>query len=372
MARKMVLTESDGAESVLSEVGADDEAQLQALLKKHPDLLPVEEFGLEGPLMIVGEETTLPSGAIDLVGCTRGGALVIVELKTGPQNSDFRRVLAQLLDYGSDLWQMSLESFESTVSGRYFASDHCRDLKLRNVGSLDAAARITWDPFSDEECQSFTDSLAANLAAGSFEYVLAAQRFTPANLRTIEYLNSESKKCRFYAVELVRFQSERLSAFESRTILKPQARPPTGSIDESDFLERIDAEDYRAALERIFHACRGLGLRLNWGATGTSIRVTTPRSGLVTVGWVFPPTQGLKGLRDFNMGFESRIAAENPDIGPILDGYAKRVAALPGAKRASQASLTAYHLQPGDVVSGHQRIVDELARIVSQVGEMPT
>jgi hypothetical protein len=163
-----------------------------------------------------------------------------------------------------------------------------------------------------------------------------------------------------------------LSAFESRTILKPSPPSPTRSIDESDFLERIDAEDYRAALERIFHACRGLGLRLNWGAVGTSIRVITPHSGPVTVGWVFPPTSGLKGLRDFNMGFESQVAAKNPDIGPILDGYVERVSALPGANRTTQASLTAYHLQPSDVVSGLQQIVDELAQIVGRVGEMQT
>ena len=70
MARRIVLFKSDDAESVLTEVKADDEAQLQSLLKEPPESLPVEEFGLEGPLMVVGEETTLPSGKLDLVGCT--------------------------------------------------------------------------------------------------------------------------------------------------------------------------------------------------------------------------------------------------------------------------------------------------------------
>ena len=372
MARKMVLTETDGSVRVLSEVDADDEAQLQTLLKENPDLLPVEEFGLEGPLMIVGEETTLPSGAVDLVGCTRGGALVIVELKTGPQNSDFRRVLAQLLDYGSDLWQMSLESFESTVSGRYFASDHCREPKLRGVGSLDAAARITWDKISDEECQAFADKLTSNLAAGSFEYVLAAQRFTPSSLRTIEYLNSESKGRRFYAVELVRFQGEGVSAFESRTVLKPQVRTTgakTGSIDESDFLDSIVDVDYRVALENIFDACRGLGLRIDWGSAGASIRVGTSfRSEPVTVAWVFPPGRsGWSGLIDFNMGFDPWTADRVPEVKPVLERYAEQVSGLPGAERAKPDSLVVYHLRPADVQSGREQIVEMLAGIVSEV-----
>ena len=57
MAWRIVLFKSDDAESVLTEVKADDEAQLQSLLKEPPENLPVEEFGLEGPMMVVGEET---------------------------------------------------------------------------------------------------------------------------------------------------------------------------------------------------------------------------------------------------------------------------------------------------------------------------
>ena len=77
---------------------------LRIPLKENPDLLPIEEFGFTGPLVVVAEETRLPSGAIDLAGITRGGRLVVVEFKTGPQNADFRDALAQLLDYGSDIW----------------------------------------------------------------------------------------------------------------------------------------------------------------------------------------------------------------------------------------------------------------------------
>src|SRR2546423_1917903 len=110
MARKIVIVRDDGSQSaLLTEVAAHDEAQLQERIKNDPDLLPIDEFGMTGPLMVVGRETTLPSGAVDLVALARSGELLIVEFKTGPQNPDFRATLAQLIDYGSDLWRTSLD-----------------------------------------------------------------------------------------------------------------------------------------------------------------------------------------------------------------------------------------------------------------------
>jgi len=48
----------------------------QERLKDSPDLLPVEELGLPGPLLVVGRETTLPSGAADLLALAPTGDLV--------------------------------------------------------------------------------------------------------------------------------------------------------------------------------------------------------------------------------------------------------------------------------------------------------
>jgi len=44
------------------------------------------------------------------------GDVVLVEFKTGPQNPDFRHALAQLIDYGSDLWRLSVDDFDRGAS----------------------------------------------------------------------------------------------------------------------------------------------------------------------------------------------------------------------------------------------------------------
>ncbi len=56
MARKIMVQQEDGSRPVLTEVLADNEAQLQEIMKEKPDLLPVDEFEMNGPLMVVGRE----------------------------------------------------------------------------------------------------------------------------------------------------------------------------------------------------------------------------------------------------------------------------------------------------------------------------
>jgi hypothetical protein len=181
----MVQRSGESSPAVLSEILAEDEAQLQEIMKQNPDLLPVDEFGMTGPLMIVGRETTLPSGYVDLVCLSQGGELLLVEFKTGPQTSDFRQVLAQLLDYGSNIWQMSYEEFESTIANRYFSSSHCRDEHIRGKPSLDEAARVVWPVLSEEEFSLLQETLTQRLSAGAFHYVVVAQRFTPTMACTV-------------------------------------------------------------------------------------------------------------------------------------------------------------------------------------------
>lgn len=79
----------------LVEVAAPSEHALQEVMKANPQLIPSDDLGLDGELVVVGRETTLASGAIDLLCLAQSGDLVLIEFKTGPQNPDFRHALAQ-------------------------------------------------------------------------------------------------------------------------------------------------------------------------------------------------------------------------------------------------------------------------------------
>ena len=72
MQRKIVVQLETGQSPVLEQTAAENEHQLQEMMKENPDLLPVEEFGMTGPLLVLGRETPLPSGGVDLIALARG------------------------------------------------------------------------------------------------------------------------------------------------------------------------------------------------------------------------------------------------------------------------------------------------------------
>lgn len=337
MARKMVLRVEGGEEPALTEVDADSEAQLQTFMRDHPEVLPLDDFGLSGPMLVVGRETQLASGAVDLVGIARGGELLVVEFKTGPQNSDFRSALAQLLDYGSDIWRMTYEQFERAIALRYFSSDHCTDSRFHGLTSLEAAARAAWDDLGDGEWATSVDRLSNQLATGKLNYVLGAQRFTETSLTTMDYLNHVSAGPRFFAVEMVRFAGEHIEAFECRTVLKPASRNPGGSatqIDREKFLAAVADDSYRSDLEGFLGSIEALGLRFEWGSVGVSIRLSTPwRSEPVTLGWAFPPGRsGWSGLRDITLGYDPGTLDRVESALPVFKRYVERVLAIHGVE----------------------------------------
>ena len=373
MPRKMVVETSEGNHTLLTEAAAESEEQLQELVKKNPDLLPVEEFGMSGPVMVVGRETGLASGAVDLVVLTRGGDLLIIEFKTGPQNSDFRAALAQLLDYGADVWQMSFEEFEQAVAVRYFASDRCRDALVKGKRTLEDAARATWDDISEEEMAGLRDRLSQQLSSGSVNYVLVAQRFTPTMETTMDYLNTITPNVNFWAVELVRFTGDGMSAYETRTLIKPPK--PTGSgrarIDEEKLLAQIEDRVYRETIRDLLDACRGLGLRLWWGISGVSIRLLTPGlEGPLSVAWFFPPSvAGWMGLTDLTLGIDPTSAAATPSVAPAIEEYLAKAERLRGAEPTSAGSLRAFHVPAAAVVEVKAEIIALWGELVRSAGE---
>ena len=71
MARRIMLQTGTDDVEILVEALADNEVQLQELVRDNPDLMPVEDLGMTGPLAVIGRETGLPSGSVDLIALSR-------------------------------------------------------------------------------------------------------------------------------------------------------------------------------------------------------------------------------------------------------------------------------------------------------------
>lgn len=369
MVHKLVIELPDGSWKLLEQVPAEHELQLQEQLKRQPELLPLEELGLVGPAMVVGRESSLDSGRVDLVLLGNGGDLAVVEFKTGPQNPDFRECLAQLLDYGSDLWGMTLEEFETRVAQRYFRGPHCPAGTVLPGASLDEAVTKMWGS-TVHDAVDWRERLQAQLRDGSFHYIAVAQHFTPSVLRTLRYLNATMKSSRFSAVELVRFSGEDYGVFEARVVAAAELRPgvkgsaKTALAGVDDLCATITDDEYRHHLQDLFEAlARFDGLTVAWGTTGCSLRVAVPGRGPLSIGWIFPPgPPRWMGLTDVTLGwYEDVNGVVVSDSGRAgLDVYLQTLGMLAGAAKPKASAIRGWTFSPSAVIANSDALKEAI------------
>jgi hypothetical protein len=374
VARKVLVKPNNGSVFVLTEAPAPDERHLQEVMKENPSLLPIDDLGISGPMLVVGRETVLPSGSIDLVGVVPSGDLVLVEFKTGPQNPDFRHALAQLIDYGSDLWGTSVADFDEGVVQRYTVSRWCPP-EFRGVATLREMAAQAWSG-QDIDWDRFSLRLGDVLANGDFHFVVAAQRFVPQMSKSLEYLNEVTRWGRYHLVQVVHLVGDNSAAYSAQTISSPtrsRRAASAATTSEAEFLAGIADGRYREALEDIFSTCRTLGLSFEWGSRGTSIRLATPdRSEPLSIGWAFPEGRNWYGLSHFSLGFDRASAQQTPSVRPALDSYVARLERIPNGAPITGKSLLAWTWGPRDLPDVSSALIEAIEWLVAEAGGEPT
>lgn len=372
MSRRIMLNTISKQGMVLEETLADNEKQLQELIKDNPDLLPVDDLGMKGPLAVIGRETGLPSGAVDLVALSRDGHLVIAEFKTGPKNPDFRAALAQLVDYGSDLWGKDWDSFERDVPLRYFRSEQCHNRDLSRCLTLWEALTHSWDDLDEDEFTALQEKLTEQLRTGSFHYALLAQGFTAPVLKTIEYLNEVSSP-RFYAIEVVRFAKEDVQAFEARLIRGPSAKPPTSTtrtvITEIGFINQFPEGPYRDATQFLLDDAKEHGYTINPGSVGISIRRQVPKSSVrLTVAWVGPPDKRIgPGARDVTLGSWARPKGVPTHIATDLKDAIRSLGANLGNLEEIAKDAYGICLTPEKFMANQEEVADFMQLLADRI-----
>src|SRR5438876_871873 len=118
MPRRIIRLDGSAA-SVAKESPFESEAQLHKAVMDHPEILPSEDLNL-GLLVTLATELDLGSGPMDLLAADSQGRLIIIEFKRGTENPDVRQVVAQMLDYGSSLWQKTYSEVEQAILKKQF------------------------------------------------------------------------------------------------------------------------------------------------------------------------------------------------------------------------------------------------------------
>lgn len=286
MARFVLVNHGDD-EYVLGESTLPNEARLHDALELHPDLFPAEDLNL-GQLMVVGREVAFESGSADLIYLDEGGEIVIVEVKKGTENPDSRRVVAQMLDYGAHLWQMTYDDFEARIVLPYLRKRARSSTVLTSL--LDAA--VEQFTFGDTTTpDEFVARVSANLQSGTFTYVVVARTLPPTLGTVLRYL-AEVSSIQTAAITVDYFRDAPRDllvphvAFASTVKPSAKAAPKTKATPEA-FLR--DVEDAAPVWERILEFLSGLSGTLLWGDKGFTYRMVVGGKPH-TVFWGYPRT----------------------------------------------------------------------------------
>lgn len=167
----------------MRQVGLDSsvaEADIQALVHEHPEILPIDEIDpmFTRPVPVCRELST-PAGQIDNLMITPTGLPVIVECKLWRNAEARREVVGQILDYAKELRRWSSSDLQREV---------CRRLKRSGDPILELVRKV--DPDIDEA--QFNDALTGNLRRGRFLLLIVGDGIRENVEAIAEYLQEHA------------------------------------------------------------------------------------------------------------------------------------------------------------------------------------
>jgi hypothetical protein len=216
----------------------------------------VQRFAL-GTLITLAVELDLGAGPMDLLCADRSGRLAIVEFKKGSENPDVRRVIAQLLDYGSALWRTDVPTLEAA----------CKQAEPGFAGSLEDHASGRYGLLGEVfDAAVFRSGMEQVLASGNFVFLYVARDFDDRTKRVMTYL-AEGPRMSFFATEVDHFVAGAGSGavLVPRSVLVPSwvAAPPPAAAT-------VDLSDpaFTGLIELMDQLAGRLGLPVRQGRTG--------------------------------------------------------------------------------------------------------
>jgi hypothetical protein len=179
MKSKPFVIKSDQSGQALEPISPDrklfTEAWLQKLLQQYPDLLPVDEIDpIFSSLVPIGREIATAVGFIDNLFISKAGYPIIVETKLWRNPEAKRVVLAQTIDYASELSKWSFDQFDNEV-------------RKKNHKGVIELIQTTLDLDLDEVPTE--DLIAKNLRLGRFLVLIVGDQIRSSLIDMLNYVN---------------------------------------------------------------------------------------------------------------------------------------------------------------------------------------
>lgn len=204
---RYALHGSGETRSLVAEGRFGSELDLHDAIFEYPKLIPHDAFGL-GPLVVLAKEFACARGRIDLLLVDESGQLVICEVKKGSENSDVRKVVAQMLDYGASLWRTSMTDFDQKVAS-------CEP----NSGEV-VIGKVTKALGTVTQPEAFRMRVEKCLEDGDFVFLYVVRDLDDDTARVIDFLTAHPR-LRMFAMEVDYFNTDTASVMVPRASAVP-------------------------------------------------------------------------------------------------------------------------------------------------------
>lgn len=159
-----------------------DEAWLQELIRKQPDILPVNEIEtVFYPLIPIGVEVITETGIIDNLFISQRGYLVLIETKLWRNPEAKREVIAQAIDYGSSLSKWSYNRLNEETK------KYTKEYENIELNLLDWVEQQKGPVEGGRDF--FEDIVAKNLRLGRFLTLIVGDKIRQSVVEMLNYVN---------------------------------------------------------------------------------------------------------------------------------------------------------------------------------------
>ncbi|MBS3821945.1 MAG: hypothetical protein KGY81_09320 [Phycisphaerae bacterium] len=300
-----------------------DEAYLQQYILQNPESLPLDEIDENIRLLVAAREFSTESGPIDALGLDGDGQVYVIETKLYT-NTDKRRVLAQVLDYGAALWRRYGDFGEFIEALEEQSRRHFGMTLRQKVGEFFG--------LDDEGVDDVVEGARQCLSEGRLRFVILMDHLDERLKDLIVFVNQNSRYD-IYGVEL------ELYRHEDREILIPrlfgaEVRKSAASStdrrrwDEASFLARARAaldQQPMAAVRKLLTFSKDRADDIGWG-TGSARASFSPKFTDVSRKSIYTVYD------DGTLTLNFRWLDESESAKSFADALSKRVQALAGVE----------------------------------------
>ena len=377
MGERIYTRGEGGGLEPLEEEPFSTEAELQALIAQHPELLDGKQMSPGDPrrwILITREKgiaETPDSGArwaIDHLIVDQDAVPTLAEVKRGSNPEIRRTIVGQMLEYAAHAAQTWTadelrQTFEDSANARGLAPDEV-------LGELLQA---------DEEpdADGFWMNVATNLAARHLRLLFVADDIPDPLERVVEFLNAQMPGIEVLAVEVKQFRGQSTQTLVPRVlgrIANASTRGgPRRRLTPESFLDEFSRDEVRDAAARLLDVGRDSGAAFEWGPSGVSIRMRCSRwVQPITVAWLYPPSKaGMGWMRTKDFTFGAGILDYDPAPDEELLTVLKRwVAGFRDdafTTDASSKGVTAWSVDYDAAARNIDLLVGRLANVLSEL-----